>query len=356
MNRNRIARLACECLATAALGGVATAATAQTVPAGTTDQPAAPAASDTVGTDRTLGAHDAAPTPPIAPTGNSDADRLRIEVGVMPRFISNYFQEQDEFNAPTAAVPKKTAHITTLSASLGYDLIKEANSTLTFNMRVRPNFFSNLKGADSTDLDASLAYAWGPNQFTLGYFGTPKRLSSVVNGVNVYGETEGFNAEYMRSLSKRLRVRTSYQLSRETYSDFTERNLSVHQFRADVRYKLNPLFMPSIGFEYRRADADVQSFDYKRPALLLSVTSEVGRAAYMNFRYRYSDRTYLTNVATDSDFGREDHRHEFSFYGTFQLGGGFSIFAFADHTTNHSNSISNTFKSSDGGLGLFYRF
>ena len=352
MKRIKLTGLACEFAIAAALGSVATAATAQDVPPAESNPASAQAP---LSDPSDLQERAQAPTP--ATNASSDAtDRLRVQVGIMPRFIDNYFQSEDAFNASTAAVPKKNAHLITFSAGLSYDLVKTADSALTANVRVRPNFFSNLKGADSTDLDASLAYRWGPNQFTLGYFGTPRRLSSVSSGVNIYGETEGFDAEYVRTLSKRWRARASYQFSRETFSAFTERDLSLHQFRSDVRYKLTPLFMPSVGFEYRRANAGSDNFSYKRPALLLSVTSEVGRVAYMNFRYRYSDREYLTDLPTDSNFGREDHRHEFNFYGTFQLGHGFSIFAFANHTTNHSTSATHVFKAKDGGLGLFYQF
>jgi len=353
MNRIKLVRLACECLVIATLGTVATAAAAQDVPA---DQASAQTSSSDVldPRERTLGG----PLSPAAtaPAASGDLDRLRIQFGVMPRFITNYFQSEDDFGASTTAVPKKTAHIVTLSANVEYDLVSEADKVLQVRARVRPNFFTNLKGADSTDIDAALAYTAGPNQLTLGYVGTPKRLSSVVSGTRVYGESEGFNAEYVRKLSKLWRARVSYQYSRETFSAFKERDLSVDQFRADLRYRLSRAFMPSVGFEYRRAYARVDNYDYKRPALMLSVTSELGRAVYMNFRYRYSERTYLTDLATDSNFGREDHRHEFSFYGTYQLGSGLSLFAFADHTTNKSNLISHDFKSEDGGLGLFYQF
>lgn len=355
----RINTAGCKGLAIIALATAGTAAAAQDVPAAQAGQPADQAAANAAPQvqERALGSPEAAPGPAVKSTPATDeADRFHLQVGVMPRFVGNYFQTEDEFNTSTTPIPKKRADIITFSASLAYDLVKNPGETLTANVRVRPNLFTNLKGADSTDLDANIVYSKGPNQITIGYFGTPKRLSSIVAGQRIYGETEGFNVEYLRSLAKRWRIRGSYQYSRETYSAFAERNLSLDQFRADVRYKLNPLFMPSVGFEYRRAYAAVDNSDYKRPALLLSVTSEVGKFAYLNLRYRYSDRTYLTNVPTDSNFGREDHRYEFNFYGTFQLGHGFSVFAFADHISNHSNSITHAFKSKDGGLGLFYQF
>lgn len=349
MKRIKMIGLAGKCVAAVAFGTIATAAAAQDEASDRTS-----AQSDTLDVrERTLGGP---LSPGAAPVTVDEADRLRVQFGVMPRFITNYFQAEDEFNASTNVVPKTTAHIVTLSANVEYDILNQDDKVLQIRGRVRPNFFTNLNGADSTDIDAAVAYTSGPSQFTITYFGTPKRLSSIVSGMKVYGETEGFNTEYVRKLSKLWRARVSYQYSRETFSAFKERDLSIDQVRGDVRFRLSRAFMPSVGFEYRRAYARVNNYDYKRPALMFSVTSEIGSAVYMNFRYRYSDRTYLTDLPTDSNFGREDHRHEFSFYGNFQLGGGLSLFAFADHTTNHSNLITHEFKSEDGGLGLFYQF
>jgi len=86
------------------------------------------------------------------------------------------------------------------------------------------------------------------------------------------------------------------------------------------------------------------------------VTSEIGKLAYLSFRYRHLDRHYSTDVPADSHFGRRDNRDQFTFYGTVWLGHGFSVFGYADHINNHSNVSYANFKTTEGGLGLFYRF
>src|SRR5215204_2467646 len=44
------------------------------------------------------------------------ASRYRFEVGVMPRYITNYFQAQ-EFNAGATVTPARNVYVTTLSGS-----------------------------------------------------------------------------------------------------------------------------------------------------------------------------------------------------------------------------------------------
>ncbi|HEX8148587.1 MAG TPA: hypothetical protein VF591_15510 [Pyrinomonadaceae bacterium] len=286
----------------------------------------------------------------------SDESRYRFEVGVMPRHITNYFQAQDEFNSATTATPVRSVTVTTLSGSFEYDLARDDNSAVTAGLRVRRNLFKDLPGADSTDVDATIDFDYQPNRLRLGYFGTPRRLASIVAGRNIYAETHGFSAEYFRRIDRHWRARGGYQFARETFSEFTERNLSRHQLNGDIRYRVHPYFTPGVGFEYQRGNAGSENFSYTRPALVLLATSDIRGRAYLSFRYRFSDRDYTTGLATDSNFGREDKRHDVSFYSTVQLGRGFSLFGFVYHTDNNSNRLTRTFTSTESGLGLFYRF
>ena len=286
----------------------------------------------------------------------SDESRYRFEVGVMPRHITNYFQAQDEFNSATTATPVRSVTVTTLSGSFEYDLARTEDSTVTAGLRVRRNLFRDLPGADSTDVDATIDFDFQPNRLRLGYFGTPRRLASVVAGRNIYGETHGFSAEYFRRITRQWRARGGYQFARESFSEFKERDLSRHQLNGDLRYRAHPYFTPGVGFEYQRGNAEAANFSYTRPALVLLATSDIKGQAYLSFRYRYSVRDYTTDLAADSNFNREDKRHDVSFYGTVQLGKGFSLFGFAYHTDNNSNRLTRTFTSTESGLGLFYRF
>jgi hypothetical protein len=286
----------------------------------------------------------------------SDESRYRFEVGVMPRHITNYFQAQEEFNSATTATPARSVTVTTLSGSFEYDLARDDNSAVTAGLRVRRNLFKDLPGADSTDVDVTLDFDYQPNRFRLGYFGTPRRLASIVAGRNIYAETNGLSAEYFRRINRHWRARGGYQFARETFSEFKERDLSRHQVNGDIRYRVHPYFTPGVGFEYQRGSAESENFSYSRPALVLLATSDIKGRAYLSFRYRFSDREYTTDLAADSNFGREDRRHDVSFYGTVQLGKGFSLFGFAYHTDNNSNRLTRTFTSTESGLGLFYRF
>jgi hypothetical protein len=293
---------------------------------------------------------------PARGRARADESRYHFEIGVMPRYISNYFQTQDEFNSVATVTPIKSVYITTLSGAFEYDLVRKDRETLTAGLRVRRNFFKDLPGADSTDVDVSLDYNFQPNRLRFAYFGTPRRLISVVSGRNIYGETNGLSAEYQRRLSRNWRARGAYFFSRQTFSEFNERDLSLHQVNGDVRYRVSRYFSPGVGFEYQRGKAEDQNFSYTRPALVLLATSDVNGVAYMSFRYRFSKRDYGTDVLTDSNFGREETRHDVSFYSTVRLGGGFSLFGFYYHTNNNSNRASRTFTSYETGLGLFYRF
>ena len=285
-----------------------------------------------------------------------DESRYRFEVGVMPRHITNYFQAQDEFNSATTTTPVRSVTVTTLSGSFEYDLARDDDSTVTAGLRVRRNLFKDLPGADSTDVDATIDFDYQPNRLRLGYFGTPRRLASIVAGRNIYAETNGFTAEYFRRINRHWRARGGYQFARETFSEFTERDLSRQQVNGDVRYRVHQYFTPGVGFEYQRGKAESENFSYSRPALVLLATSDIKGRAYLSFRYRYSVRDYTTDLLTDSNFNREDRRNDFSFYSTVQLGKGFSLFGFVYHTDNNSNRLTRTFTSTESGLGLFYRF
>lgn len=285
-----------------------------------------------------------------------DDSRFHFEVGVLPRYISNYFQTFDDFQTGATAVPVKSVYVTTLSARAEYDFVREDDRTLTGSVRFRGNLFKDLPGADSADIDVSLEYDFRPNRLRFAYFGTPRRLASVVAGRNVYSRVNGFAAEYSRRLTRRWRARGGYEFARDTFSEFRERDLSRHEVSGDLRYQVSPYFTPGVGFEYLRGNAESENFSYNRPALLLLASSRIRDVAYLSFRYRFSDRDYTTDDPTSSNFNREDRRHDVSFYGTVNLSRGFSLFGFVYHTDNNSNRLTRTFTGYETGLGLFYRF
>jgi hypothetical protein len=292
---------------------------------------------------------------PRRPRGDDDS-RYHVEVGIMPRHISNYFQTFDDFQPGTTPVPVTAVTILTLSAAAEYDFVREDDRTLTGGVRVRRNLFRDLPGGDSTDVDLNLEYDFRPHRLNFKYFGTPRRLASIVGGQNVYSQVNGFGAEYSRRFGRRWRARGGYEFARDTFSRFSERDLSRHEVSGDVRYQISPYFTPGVGFEYLRGRAESEDFSYNRPALALLASSRVKDVAYLSFRYRFSVRNYTTENLLASNFNREDRRHDLSFYSTVRLGRGFSLFGFVYHSDNNSNRLTRTFTSTESGLGLFYRF
>ena len=283
-------------------------------------------------------------------------DPLRFRVGVTPRYISNYFQTQDDFQSGSAPIAKEGVTVTTLTGEVDYDLFNRPGSSLTVGARVRRNLFHDLEGAGSTDLDVTLSYKRPPSEFRLGLFHTPRRLVSNSGGDNVYSKTSGFSAEFLTRPAKRLRTRAEYQYARETFSAFDERDVTRHLFAGDVRYQLSPLFTPGIGLEYLRGNGRSDNSSYNRPALVLLANSRISDIAYLTFRYRHSRREFTTDTPTDSNFGRIDRRGDLSFYGTGQLGKGLELFGFASHAHSNSNRDNRDFTGYEAGLGLFSNF
>jgi Surface lipoprotein assembly modifier len=289
-------------------------------------------------------------------TGTGSARRYSFEVGVLPHYLDNYYQTQDDFGLGAAGGTPQSVGIVTLSGAVNYELVQSATRKVTVGARVRHNIYTDLDHANSTDVDLTLVYDAKPSQLKLGYFGSRHRLVSDAGGSLVYGATNGASADYSYRFTKRLRGRVGYRFTRQTYSSSTSRNLSEHNFSADLRYQVVRQFMPSVGVEYSRGNASSSAYSFKRKAVYVGFTSELGDLAYLNFRYRRSQRDYLTSVPTDSYFGREDPRDDLSLYGSVQLGGGFSLFGFATHINNRSNQPSHKFTSNEAGAGLFFRF
>jgi hypothetical protein len=366
MKRSHILSLARPCLVLSAVAISTTPALAQEVQQGAAGSvPATQEPSSAEGspgsTDADAGQPDIVSRPPREDTpapqitrSKPGDSRYRIELGVMPRYISNYFQAEDQFN--TGSTPEVSTYVTVLSGSVAYDVIHEKDSTLTIGGRVRQNIFADIDGADSTELDATANYRKGSNEFRVGYYHNPKRLAGIVSNQNVYAETNRVNLEYLRRISSRWRSGVGYQFSRETYSSDNTRDVSRHQFHADIRYKVTSYFSPGVGIEYEERSGELENNSYSQITPMVMVTSSISNVAYLSFRYRHILRDYSTDIPSDSNFGRDDTRHELSFYGTVQLGHGLSIFGFAYHNNSDSSRTGSSFKSSDVGLGLFYRF
>ncbi|HEX8472997.1 MAG TPA: surface lipoprotein assembly modifier [Pyrinomonadaceae bacterium] len=291
----------------------------------------------------------------IPPTRRASGSRYHVEFGVLPHYNNNYFQASD-------TEPRTALWITTLSANFGYDFVRADRKTLSGELRLRRNVFSDLRNADSTDVDASLGYDFGANRLEFTYFVTPRRLSSFeddpVSSLNntVFNSVNGASLQYARRVTRRVRTRASYEFAREIYTAFKDRDLARHRFSTDVRYRVRPFFTPGIGYEYSQNNARSDIFNRHSNALLLLVGSTIKERLTMSFRYRYSVRDYTTNDITSSNFGRQDRRNDVNFYATVNLPKGFSIYGFASTIDSNSSRVARSFNSTESGIGLFYRF
>jgi len=276
--------------------------------------------------------------------------RYRFEFGVLPRYNSNLFESEDE-------APKQGAFIISPEGSFEYDLVRREGSTLRAGLRLRRNIFTNLDGADSTDIDLALGYEFGRNRLAVAYLGTPRRLAFIdSSNQNVYNSINAVRFDYALRMTRRLRVRTSYEFGREEYTEFKERDSSRHDVRGSIRYRLRNYFAPGIGFEYQRINGRSDTYTREGLALVLLLESTIRDVANMSFRYRYWDRDYLTLDPSSSNFGRQDRRHDITLYSNVKLGKGFWLFGLFSYNDNNSSRLTRTFTGYESGVGLFYRF
>lgn len=289
------------------------------------------------------------------PNSSPVAKHYWIEFGTMGRKISNYFEAENDFHALYAA-PRVSPYVVTLSGRIAYNLLDDDNRTLTAGLRMRHNFYTDLAGADSDELDASLYYKSRPDEFRLELYRKPSRLVGTINRRNVYAATNRVNVEYVHRLTERVRAGAQYEYSRENYTERPEHDLTRQVVNASVQYKFAPWFEPGIGVEYEHGDGRSDNFTYEQVSPVLILNSSIWPVAYMGVSYKWYDRKYLKAGAGESNYQRIDRRQNVSFYGTLRVGGGLSVFSFVYYTKSNSNQSSSSFSSCDAGVGLFYRF
>lgn len=295
---------------------------------------------------------------PAVPAGSAKPaeSRYHVEVGVMPRYISNYFESQESFNFGQAP-QRVSVQVLTVSGSVGYDFVRTKQSRVTGQFRVRHNFFTDLDAGDTTEYDAKLEYKSKPDEFRLELYRRPRRLASIVNGQNIFADANRARIEYHHRLADKFRVGGTYEFSRETYpAAFRSHDISTHQIMGDAQYEIAPWFQPGIGIEYERGNGRSDNFTYDQVGPVLELNSNLWPVAYLGISYKWYDRKYRTGDPLASNYLRLDKRKEVSFYGTAWLGKGWSLFGFAYYTKDRSNQPWANFHGYDAGLGAFYRF
>lgn len=79
-----------------------------------------------------------------------------------------------------------------------------------------------------------------------------------------------------------------------------------------VRYRgFGSRFSPEVGLRRGGQDAVDDNNDYSQTELLVTVRSAVSPKVYLGVRYRYRHRSYETTIPRESNFGRNDDRHNF---------------------------------------------
>jgi hypothetical protein len=278
--------------------------------------------------------------------------RYRFEVGILPRFNNNLFEDEDD-------AAKRSAFITTLSAKAEYDFIRKDRRTFTGVAQIRYNIYKGLKEANSIDIDLGMRLQSGKNDLQTTYFTTPERLAFITrDNLVVHSRTQGLNLDYTRRLTRRFRARGNYQTANENYegTTFDDRNNTRHRLTGDVRYRLYDLFQPGIGVEYERINARSENFQRHSLGPILLVVSSYKDIVYTSARYRYIQREYDTDNPLLSNFGRRDNRHDFSIYSTIKLNRQLRLFAFYNALDNSSSFASRSFSGYQTGAGLYFRF
>jgi hypothetical protein len=290
--------------------------------------------------------------PTGATTHGGDDHRYRIEVGVLPRFNSNLFEAEDD-------AVKRSSFITTLSARAEYDFVKNDRRTITGSGQIRYNIFTDVKNANSVDVDLAMRVLSGKNDFQTTFFITPERLAFITgDGLFVHNSVTGFNLDYTRRFGKNFRVRGGYQFSNESYegSLFDDRDNTRHRLSADVRYRIHSLFQPGIGIEYDRVNAQSENFTRNGIAPVLLLVSSYKNIVYTSARYRYITRDYVTVNPLDPNFDRTDFRHDFSIYSSIRVARQWRIYGFISALENNSGRIGRSFTGYQTGLGAFFTF
>jgi hypothetical protein len=285
-------------------------------------------------------------------TRSSDK-RYRFEVGILPRFNSNLFEAEDD-------AAKVSSYITTLSGKAEYDFVRNDKRTVTGGVQFRHNIYKDVENANSTDIDLTVHYKSGKNDFQAAYFITPERLAFITGGNSLYvhSSIQGGNFDYTRRLSKRFRAGAAYQITKESYEGtaFDDRNNIRHRISGEVRYRFDYLFQPGIGVEYERVNAASENFNRNGIAPVLLLVSSYKDIVYTSARYRFIRRDYDTNNPLLPNFDRRDYRHDFSLYSVVKLTRQFRLYGFVNALDNNSSRLGRSFTGYQGGLGLFFQF
>lgn len=282
------------------------------------------------------------PTPPSKPS------RYHFEFGVLPRLRGNFFQA-------TAGAPRKSVFITTPSAMFDFDIIRGEESALLGKFRLKADLVSGLEKANSVTFDATLGYRSSANRLELTYFTIPRRLAFITPDQDAFSKVNGIGLGFRHRFGRRVWAQLSYQISRQTFSNFKERDTTNQRADADVRFRIHPLFRPGIGFEAGRDLAESDNFSRHTLSPVLLLDSRLGRAARLSFRLRLRRRDYITTDSNAENFGRDDRGPDFRFYSNIRLTKRVWLFLYGSYTDRNSTRLGRSFTDHDLGLGFMFR-
>jgi len=150
-------------------------------------------------------------------------------------------------------------------------------------------------------LRAEIGYSWDTPQFYIKDELDTRRVL-------------GVDTRYGYRINRNHEVRGRAAWHREEFQILHAKDNQTWMAGASYRYRgWGRKLSPEIGLLYTWQNASLRNYDYKQRDLILQLRSAPARPFYITFRYRFRVREYATGEDTDSNFGREDDRHQFRF-------------------------------------------
>ena len=284
-----------------------------------------------------------------------NADR-RSKTRIFSFYAELYARYKDKEQKETDNERHTTGVIATASAQVEANFFDGERSDLTGEFRFRRNFDSRAESADWSDYDLTLDFRSGDNSIQTTLFSSPDQLSFISDGKTVLRDQNGVEIVYGRRLSRRFRVRTRYEFSREIFTDQKERDFAKHKVRIDFKHRFHRLFNPGVGFQMETRRAKSDNFDRKELSPVFLLTSRFRNRAILSLTYRYRFREHTTADMGASNFLREDQGPRLSFTSYLRVRGTVWLRFFGTLERVDSTQLRRDFSKKELGMGLRYYF
>ena len=213
---------------------------------------------------------------------------------------------------------------TVLGGGISWGQSKKRFLPAETSLLAKGRLFSESPEFNYYEIRPRATFAFGRNQLELEYVLTPDRLffdrSEDVGPRGAFYTGHTFAGRVSRKLGerKRLRVYLSWDLIWRNFAppddardDFTV----LGEVR--MRYRVAPIFVPEVAFEYGRRNAVRNNFDRNQARLAVGFESRLTSWLVVKVRYKYSHRDYtvgsdrVVGGSRNRNFGRVDNRQDF---------------------------------------------